>query len=201
MEDVPTLADGFDPYAVLQVSPTADTEVILAAYRTLARRYHPDHSTDPNAGARMVELNAAWEVLGDPTRRAAHDRTAGTAKPAPTASADTVEKATAQAGPSGSAGVGTSAAWRVGPNGEGAAGPPPGRPAGTVLAFGRHIGWSLGEIARVDPGYLVWLGTTRAGARYRDEIEGILHPGGRPQDAKAPSRRPASKRRFGFPGR
>jgi curved DNA-binding protein CbpA len=195
------LADELDPYAVLQVSPTASVEAIQAAYRMLARRHHPDLSINPDAAARMAELNAAWEVLGDPTRRAEHDRTAGTATPAPMASAETVEKATAQAGPSGSAEAGASTGWRVGPNGEGAAGPPPGRPAGTVLDFGRHIGWSLGEIARVDPGYLVWLGTTRAGARYRDEIEGILHRGGRPPDRKAPSRRPASKRRFGFPGR
>src|SRR5919204_81217 len=38
------------------------------------------------------------------------------------------------------------------PNGVGAAGPPPGRPFGSILTFGRPIGWSLGEIARVDPG-------------------------------------------------
>lgn len=118
-----------------------------------------------------------------------------------TASAETVDRAAAQPGPSGSAGPGASTGWRIGANGEGAAGPPPGRPSGTVLDFGRHIGWLLGEIARVDPGYLLWLGTTRAGARYRDEIEGILYPGGRPQDRKAPTRRPARKSRFGFPGR
>ena len=58
--------------------------------------------------------------------------------------------------------------------GVGAAGPPPGNPRGSVLTFGRHVGWSLGEVARVDPGYLQWLATTRDGARYRDEIDAIL---------------------------
>jgi hypothetical protein len=42
-------------------------------------------------------------------------------------------------------------------DGTGGAGRPPGRPSGSVLDFGRHIGWSLGEVARFDPGYLVWL--------------------------------------------
>ena len=42
-------------------------------------------------------------------------------------------------------------------DGTGGAGPPPGRPSGSVLDFGRHIGWSIGEIARFDPGYLEWL--------------------------------------------
>lgn len=66
--------------------------------------------------------------------------------------------------------------WRRGPNGEGAAGPPPGRPKGSVLPFGRHIGWSLGEIARVDPGYLQWLAARPDGVPYRTEIETILAP-------------------------
>ena len=60
------------------------------------------------------------------------------------------------------------------PDGTGAAGRPPGRPSGSVLNFGRHVGWSLGEIARVDPGYLVWLAERREGARYRAEIDALL---------------------------
>jgi len=59
-------------------------------------------------------------------------------------------------------------------DGTGGAGPPPGRPLGSVLDFGRHIGWSLGEIARVDPGYLLWLAERPEGGRYRDEINAIL---------------------------
>lgn len=59
-------------------------------------------------------------------------------------------------------------------DGTGGAGPPPGRPSGSVLDFGRHIGWSLGEIARVDAGYLVWLAERPEGAPYRDEIDRLL---------------------------
>ena len=59
-------------------------------------------------------------------------------------------------------------------DGTGAAGRPPGRPSGSVLDFGRHVGWSIGEIARVDPGYLVWLAERREGEPYRDEIDAVL---------------------------
>ena len=59
-------------------------------------------------------------------------------------------------------------------DGTGGAGTPPGNPSGSVLGFGRHVGWSLGEISRVDPGYLLWLAERPEGARYRDEINVIL---------------------------
>jgi len=59
-------------------------------------------------------------------------------------------------------------------DGTGGAGKPPGRPSGSVLDFGRHIGWSLGEIARVDPGYLMWLADRPEGEPYREEIDDIL---------------------------
>lgn len=59
-------------------------------------------------------------------------------------------------------------------DGTGGAGHPPGNPSGTVLPFGRHVGWSVGEIARVDPGYLLWLAERPEGARYRDEINALL---------------------------
>ncbi len=59
-------------------------------------------------------------------------------------------------------------------DGTGGAGPAPGRPSGSVLDFGRHVGWSLGEIARVDPGYLIWLAERPDGAPYRDEIDALL---------------------------
>jgi curved DNA-binding protein CbpA len=65
---------GPDPYKILQVDPEAEEEVIAAAYRRLARKYHPDTATGPEAVGRMEAINAAWEVLGDPRRRAAHDR-------------------------------------------------------------------------------------------------------------------------------
>ncbi|OGO54452.1 MAG: hypothetical protein A2V85_05135 [Chloroflexi bacterium RBG_16_72_14] len=63
-----------DPYKVLQVDPEAEDEVIEAAYRRLARKYHPDVAPAPDAQERMVRINQAWEQLRDPTRRAAVDR-------------------------------------------------------------------------------------------------------------------------------
>ena len=63
-----------DPYKVLQVDPEAEDEVIAAAYRRLARKYHPDTAPGAEAVGRMEAINAAWEVLGNPRRRAAHDR-------------------------------------------------------------------------------------------------------------------------------
>lgn len=65
---------GPDPYKTLQVDPEAEDEVIAAAYRRLARKYHPDTATGAEAAGRMEAINAAWEVIGRPVRRAAFDR-------------------------------------------------------------------------------------------------------------------------------
>lgn len=62
-----------DPYKVLQVDSEAEDEVIQAAYRRLAQKYHPDMAPGPEAAARMAAINAAWEILRDPGRRASHD--------------------------------------------------------------------------------------------------------------------------------
>jgi curved DNA-binding protein CbpA len=62
-----------DPYKILQVDSEAEDEVIQAAYRRLAQKYHPDVANGPEAAARMAGINAAWEILRDPARRAAHD--------------------------------------------------------------------------------------------------------------------------------
>jgi curved DNA-binding protein CbpA len=63
-----------DPYKVLQVDPEAEHEVIEAAYRRLARKYHPDVSPDPESNEKMIAINVAWEQLRDPVKRAAVDR-------------------------------------------------------------------------------------------------------------------------------
>ena len=80
------MAERRDPYKVLQVDPEADAEVIQAAYRRLAQKYHPDLATDADADAfaRMVALNEAWSILRDPELRAAHDRARAAAAAAPT---------------------------------------------------------------------------------------------------------------------
>jgi DnaJ-like protein len=66
-----------NPYKVLQVDPSAEQEVIEAAFRRLARKYHPDVNPAPEAAARMRELLSAYEVLKDPVQRAALDRRRG----------------------------------------------------------------------------------------------------------------------------
>jgi curved DNA-binding protein CbpA len=68
------MADGADPYKVLQVDPEAEDEVIQAAYRRLAQKYHPDRTPGSEAMDRMIAINAAWELIGEPDRRAAYDR-------------------------------------------------------------------------------------------------------------------------------
>ena len=60
------------PYEVLGVRDDADIEVIQAAFRALARRYHPDKA-GPGGEIKMKEINAAWEILSDPSRRASYD--------------------------------------------------------------------------------------------------------------------------------
>ena len=77
---------------MLGVRPDASTAEIKAAYRALVKRHHPDAGGD---AARIVALNAAWEVLGDGDRRRRHDglRAAGIgsaagAGPATTAAGD-----------------------------------------------------------------------------------------------------------------
>ncbi len=64
-------------YQILQLDPAADPDVIEAAFRRLAMKYHPDTSTDPDASVRMREIIEARECLSDPQRRLSYDRTIG----------------------------------------------------------------------------------------------------------------------------
>ncbi|WP_210583851.1 DnaJ C-terminal domain-containing protein [Streptomyces sp. GESEQ-35] len=63
-----------DFYEVLGVPRTADRDEIQRAYRTLARKYHPDVNKDPEAEERFKEVNEAFSVLSDPEQRARYDR-------------------------------------------------------------------------------------------------------------------------------
>jgi len=62
-----------DYYAILQVDPHAEPEVIQAAYRRLAAKHHPDVNPSPEAMVRMKLLNAAYDVLSDPGKRQVYD--------------------------------------------------------------------------------------------------------------------------------
>ncbi|MFE9069474.1 DnaJ domain-containing protein, partial [Streptomyces violaceusniger] len=63
-----------DYYDVLGVSRGASQDEIQQAFRTQARRHHPDVNKDPNAEERFKELNDAYSVLSDPKTRARYDR-------------------------------------------------------------------------------------------------------------------------------
>lgn len=146
-----------DPYEVLGVPRNASVRQIRAAYVARARRAHPDL-----VGLRgldlMRALNEAWAVLKDADRRAEFDVSSGAAS---------TTLATNGSAP------------REDPNRPfwtGASGPPPGRPSGTVLHFGIFDGWSLGEIARRDRGYLYWLRDRPEARAFRDEILRLIEP-------------------------
>jgi curved DNA-binding protein CbpA len=211
-----------DHYKVLQVDSEAEDEVIQAAYRRLAQKYHPDVAPSKEAAARMSAINGAWAVLRDATARAAYDAERSAAArqsatlPPPRQADDAARRATsrppryaaAHHAPPRRAPEETSPDWTAGrsfsgsgyePDSmrqSGAAGPPPGHPSGSVMTFGRYVGWSLGEISRRDLEYIEWLDRMPIGRPYRDEIDVILRAAGRRRTAVGdPERRGLFRRR------
>jgi len=73
-----------DPYRVLQVAPHAEQEVIQAAYRALALKYHPDRDRTTYAQRRMLQINAAYALLRDEAARSEWDRSQRDSRRAPT---------------------------------------------------------------------------------------------------------------------
>jgi curved DNA-binding protein CbpA len=136
-----------DAYRVLQVDPTAEDIVIHAAYRVLARRFHPDGDRpDPR---RMAEINRAYAAIRGPDARRRYDmqRTMLHAQPIPVT-------------PNG----GRVDAWT-----------PRRTPAEPVLLdFGRYAGWRISDLARHDPDYLRWLSRHSSGIRFREAIARAL---------------------------
>jgi curved DNA-binding protein CbpA len=147
-------------YQLLEVDPRAERDVIHAAFRTLARKHHPDHSTGSHEV--MTALNHAWAVLGNADRRRVYDAAIGLSRRS---------EATPDQGP------------EAGPA------EPPERPAhivgairrrrralqeDPVLDFGRYAGRSLTDVAIHDRGYLEWLVRAPAGRAWRMRIEQAL---------------------------
>ena len=62
-----------DYYEILQVHPSAEPEVIAAAYRRLALMYHPDKNPSPAAERKFKDINEANAVLSDPGRRSTYE--------------------------------------------------------------------------------------------------------------------------------
>ena len=60
-------------YETLNVSENATAAEIKKAYRTLAKKYHPDMNKDPKAEEKFKEINAAYEVLGDEQKKSQYD--------------------------------------------------------------------------------------------------------------------------------
>jgi curved DNA-binding protein CbpA len=139
-------------YEVLGVEPESGADVIRGAYRKLARRFHPDIAG--GSPERMVLINAAWDVLCDPAKRAAYDR-----------------QRCAQAS--------RPAAFGPGPITRRRMHRAPIRPA-IVLDFGRYQGWTLSDLARQDPAYLEWFSRTPAGRLHSAQIHELLDVSGRP---------------------
>ncbi|KAK4267573.1 hypothetical protein QN277_024335 [Acacia crassicarpa] len=68
------IAASGDYYATLGISKSATNKEIKAAYRKLARQYHPDVNKEPGAVDKFKEISAAYEVLSDDKKRALYDQ-------------------------------------------------------------------------------------------------------------------------------
>ena len=88
------VTSGDDLYGLLGVPPEASDDDIRRAYRTLARRHHPDVNPDEAPAEGFRRIAAAYEILGDERDRAEYDRALSTermaaehmARPGPVAS-------------------------------------------------------------------------------------------------------------------
>lgn len=69
-------------YQKLGVQPDVSPEELKKAYRTLAKKYHPDlHPGDHTAETRFKEINEAYEILSDPEKRKKYDDQQQAAQP------------------------------------------------------------------------------------------------------------------------
>jgi curved DNA-binding protein CbpA len=142
----------FTLYAVLGISPDSDPDTIRNAFRRLARRYHPDTGGDAHY---MSAINKAWAELGDPELRAAYDQRMGIER-------GVTAEAEAPPPEPETGSLATRMATRMGTG------------TGTVLDFGRYEGWTIDQLAKHDPDYLLWLERTSIGRPLQAEIQAVL---------------------------
>ena len=138
----------------------------------LARIFHPDVDGDDE---QMKRINHAWSILGNPRLRAEYDRQLAGRHPGPAGQSAPVRTAASPfAGAARSEHHDAPPTPRRSP-------PPPRRrdpmtmPArrrasrsGPLLTFGRYDGWTIGQVARVDPPFLEWLRRVPAGRQIKD---------------------------------
>jgi curved DNA-binding protein CbpA len=146
------LSTDFDAYQTLHVVPDADDIVIEAAFRVLARRYHPDGQKGD--AARMADINRAYDLLRTPIRRRRYDRERHLTPVV-------LGQAPVQPPPTNGYAV------PMATNGNG-------HMAFNVVDFGRYMGWTLKDLAKHDPDYLRWLSRSSGGVRYRNQINELL---------------------------
>jgi curved DNA-binding protein CbpA len=159
-----------DAYRVLQVTPTAEDFVLEAAYRALARHFHPDGSAPDTP--RMAEINHAYDLVRTSERRKRYDRLHRTRPMGPGAAGEAPSMAAQAFG------------GRVPPPTDGPRGAQPNDPSMTV-DFGRYQGWTLKDLAKQDPDYLRWLSRHSSGVRFRNQIIALLPP----EPLETPARR------------
>jgi curved DNA-binding protein CbpA len=148
--------DRVDAYRTLQIDPHAETFVVEAAYRALARRYHPDGEAPDQS--RMAAINHAYALLRTAADRERYDsQRMKPVGPGPVAAPPAPFDPWARKDP---------------------AAPVPSAAGSSVLDFGRYAGWSLRDLVRQDPDYLRWLARHSSGFRYRGEINELI-----PEDA------------------
>ncbi|KAJ5143987.1 uncharacterized protein N7515_002774 [Penicillium bovifimosum] len=72
-------------YEILDIPPTASAAEIKKQFYALSMRHHPDRNRDdPNASQRFARISAAYNVLGDASKRSSYDRDHGFNRPPPT---------------------------------------------------------------------------------------------------------------------
>ncbi len=63
-----------DYYEVLGINKNSSSDEIKKAYRTLAKKYHPDVNKEADAESKFKEINEAYEVLSDPDKKSRYDQ-------------------------------------------------------------------------------------------------------------------------------